>query len=163
MLERHLAYVFVTCHNHACHPEEDDVRAGHQVGSGVVVVQLLVAGVVDAVKQRDRPEPRAEPCVEGVLVLTQVGCLQVGVATLLAGKLECFLCGLGNHELLVVVVICRDAVSPPQLARDAPVLNVLQPVLIGVLVLGRYKQNVVVHNGRQGDVGKVLHRQEPLH
>ena len=53
--------------------------------------------------------------------------------------------------------------SPPQLAADAPVLDVLQPVLVRVLVLGGIELQLVVHDGRQGHVGKVLHLEEPLH
>ena len=52
--------------------------------------------------------------------------------------------------------------SPPQLARDAPVLDVLQPVTIGVFVFGRIELDLVLHHRRQGDVGKVLHFNEPL-
>ena len=53
--------------------------------------------------------------------------------------------------------------SPPQLAADAPVLDVLQPVLIGILVFGRVEFQVIVHHRRQSHVGKVLHLEEPLH
>ena len=31
ILEWHVALVLVACHNHTCYPEENDVRAGHQV------------------------------------------------------------------------------------------------------------------------------------
>ena len=52
--------------------------------------------------------------------------------------------------------------SPPQLARDAPVLDVLQPVLIGVLVFRGVELDFVVHHGWQGNVGKMFHAEEPL-
>ena len=55
--ERHIAHVFISGHNHACHPEEDDVGSGHQVGGGVVVANFLVVGVVNTVEQRNRPQP----------------------------------------------------------------------------------------------------------
>ena len=55
--EWNVLQVFLACHNHACHPEEDDVRTGHQVGGGVVVVDFLVAGVQYAVEQAHGPEP----------------------------------------------------------------------------------------------------------
>ena len=53
--------------------------------------------------------------------------------------------------------------SPPQLTADAPVLDVAKPVLIGVFVLCRIETNLVVHHGRQGEIGKVLHAEIPLH
>ena len=55
--ERYVAQIFLTCHNHACHPEEDDIGTGYQICSGVVVLNLLVAWIVDAVEQRYRPQP----------------------------------------------------------------------------------------------------------
>ena len=70
---------------------------------------------------------------------------------------------LGGRQAGGLNIVCRYAVSPPELTRDAPVLNVLQPVLVSVLVFLGIELDVVVHDGRQGDVGKMLHRQEPLH
>ena len=78
--EGHLADKLLTGHDHASHPEEDDVGSRHKVGSGVVIVNLVVAGMVDAVEERDGPEPAGEPCVQRILVLTEVGGLQVGVS-----------------------------------------------------------------------------------
>ena len=52
--------------------------------------------------------------------------------------------------------------TPPELAADTPVLDVLQPVAIGVLVLLRIELDIIVHYWRKGDVGKVLHLEEPL-
>ena len=49
--EGYVAEVFLACHYHACHPEEDDVGTGYEVGGGVVVVYLVVAWIVDAVKE----------------------------------------------------------------------------------------------------------------
>ena len=52
--------------------------------------------------------------------------------------------------------------SPPQLARDTPVLDILQPVLVCSLVFCGIEVHLTVDNGWQGDVGKVLHLEEPL-
>ena len=57
VLERHVAHVLVSGHNHTCHPEEDNIRAGHQVGCRIVVLNLFVSGVFDAVEERDGPQP----------------------------------------------------------------------------------------------------------
>ena len=53
--------------------------------------------------------------------------------------------------------------APPQLARDAPVLDVFQPMLVGVLVFRGIELYLVVHHGSESQVGKVPHLQEPLH
>ena len=163
MFERHLAFVLVAGHNHAGHPEEDDVRTCHQVGSGVVVLDLLVAGITDAVEEADGPQPAGEPGVEGILILFQIAQLEVAVAAFLAGKLQGLLFILGDNEAARRKIPSRDAVAPPQLTRDAPVLDVLKPMAIGVLVLGRIELDVIVHDRGQRDVGHVLHLQEPLH
>ena len=52
--------------------------------------------------------------------------------------------------------------TPPELAANTPVLDVLQPVAIGVLILLRIELNIIVHYWREGDVCKVLHLEEPL-
>ena len=41
--------------------------------------------------------------------------------------------------------VSGNAVSPPQLAADTPVLDVLQPVLISVLIFGRVEFQVDVY------------------
>ena len=53
--------------------------------------------------------------------------------------------------------------SPPQLAADTPVLDILQPVLIGILIFGWIEFQVIIHYRRQSHIGKVLHLEEPLH
>ena len=161
--ERHVAHVFVSGHDHAGHPEEDDVRACHQVARRIVVFDFLVAGVVDAVEQGDGPQPGREPRVEAIFVLTQIFQLQVGLAGLLLGQFESLLGRLGHHVSAFGQEVGRDAVSPPQLAADTPVLDVLQPVLVRVLVLSGIELQFVVHDRRQSHVGKVLHLEEPLH
>ena len=155
--------VFVAGHDHPRHPEEDDVRAGHQVVGGVVVTDFPVAGVADAVEHGDRPEPRREPRVEHVLVLPEIGRFQRGVARLRAGLLQRLLGRRGHHEAALRKVIGRDALSPPQLARDAPVLDVLHPVPVGILVFLGHEADRVLHDGFRRRTGQLAHREEPLH
>ncbi len=161
--ERHLPLIFVARHNHACHPEEDDVGTCHEVVRRVVVLYLGIARVQNAVEQRYRPKPRREPRVQAVGVLPQVFGLQTLVAGLLPCQLQGFLRRLRHDIAALGHEVCRNAVSPPQLAADAPVLDVLQPVAVGVLVFRRIELQLVVHHRRQGHVGKMPHLQEPLH
>ena len=53
--------------------------------------------------------------------------------------------------------------SPPQLTADAPVLDVLHPVAIGVFVFRRIELDVVVHHRFERDLRQVLHFEKPLH
>ena len=52
--------------------------------------------------------------------------------------------------------------SPPELAADTPVFDVLEPVAVRVFVFRRIENDVVVHYRREGDVCKMLHLDEPL-
>ena len=53
--------------------------------------------------------------------------------------------------------------SPPQLTADTPVLDVLHPVAIGILILGRIEFQFVIHYRRQCHICKMLHLEKPLH
>ena len=53
--------------------------------------------------------------------------------------------------------------TPPKLARDTPVLDVFQPVAVGIFILCGIELEFVVHYGRQSEIRKVLHLEEPLH
>ena len=116
--ERHVAGVLVSSHNHACHPEEDDVGGCHQVGRGIVVVDFLVTGIVNTVEERDGPQPRAEPSVESVLVLTQIGCCKILTSRQLASFFQRLISREGHDKTLLLAIaggqeISRNAVSPP--------------------------------------------------
>ncbi len=52
--------------------------------------------------------------------------------------------------------------APPELAADAPVLDVLQPVAVGVLELGGVEADGVVLHHLEGALGEALHLEEPL-
>ena len=55
--EWHVAEILITRHNHACHPEENNVGGGNKVAGGIVILDFLIAGVADAVKERNGPQP----------------------------------------------------------------------------------------------------------
>ncbi len=67
--ERHLAGEVQGQHDHARHPEEDDVETGDQHAGGQVVLQL--PGVVGPAQGGEGPQGGGEPGVEDVLVLFQ--------------------------------------------------------------------------------------------
>ena len=57
VLEGLVVAILIARHDHARHPEEDDIRTRHEVGGREIVVDLLVVGLVDAVEEGDRPQP----------------------------------------------------------------------------------------------------------
>ena len=52
---------------------------------------------------------------------------------------------------------------PPQLTADAPVLDILHPIAVGILEFRGIELDVVLHHRFQGDFRQMLHLQEPLH
>ena len=118
-----------------------------------------------AVEERDRPQPRREPCVQRAFVLHQRLTLRFGLRFLHGRRYDNLILGVVLRTRLVeylLNIIGRNTVSPPQLPRDTPVFDVLQPVAVGVLVLRGVEHYLVVHHGWQRDVSKVLHADEPL-
>src|SRR5690348_11104728 len=116
-MEWHDAQEVDAGHRHARYPEEDDVVAGLHDAGGVVAAQI--GGVVGPAKRAERPEPRAEPGVEHVWVLGD----RVAAAM---GADQRRLAGDGDLAAMAAVP-GGDAMAPPELARDVPVANVLQP------------------------------------
>ena len=89
------------------------------------------------------------------------------IARQFASLLESLIQSKSHNELLFLAFGGRQevsgyAMSPPQLARNTPVLNLLQPIAIDGDVLCRIKLDLSFKYRGQGDVGKVLHRKEPL-
>ena len=72
-----------------------------------------------------------------------------------------FLCKRYNILLLFALgcwkEVGRDAVTPPKLARDTPVLDVLKPVAVCSNVFGWVELDLALEHWRQSYVGKVLH------
>src|SRR6266496_601613 len=101
----------------------------------------------------ERVERRREPRVEDVLVLPQLGGAALGARSRL---------GLGDRDVAVGAVPDRDAVSPPDLARDTPVADVLHPVEVDARkALGR-EADVAILDRRDRGPGELLHRHPPL-
>ena len=130
---------FQSGNDHARHPEENDVRPGDEhVGRVKLRPGFRVHRFVG-------PQPGGEPGVQRVRVL--------GPA---------FAGGRGLHaDFAVRSVPSRDAVAPPDLAADAPVLDVLQPLRVHLFPMLREKANQPVAHHGEG-LGSFRITQEPL-
>ena len=75
-----------------------------------------------------------------------------------------FFCQCNNKTLFLFAVneVSRNTVSPPELAADAPVLDVFEPVAIGCDVLCRVELQFAFEYWGQCYVGHMLHGKEPL-
>ena len=68
-----------------------------------------------------------------------------------------------NDELAALIaVVSRDAVSPPDLTGDAPVLNVLQPMQVDLVKTLRYKFQFPGLKRVDRRLRQLLHLHEPL-
>ena len=118
-------------HDHARDPEEDDIEAGHQHAGGVEIPEAFA--LFGPAQRGEGPERRAEPGIEHILVLTQ---RVVGRQLVLFAHL-CL--GASDVDAAGIVVPGGDAVSPPDLPADAPVLDVAHPLVVGVLPVVRHE------------------------
>ena len=120
--ERLLVHLLHAGEYHSRNPEEDDVVAGYHNGGRVPVVKLL--GLFRPAHRGERPERGAEPCIQNVLVTGDV----FAVAALALGRILA-----GDGDVPAVGAVPRGyLMTPPELAGDAPVMDVFHPVEIGL-------------------------------
>ena len=155
-----LAYKLVSGHDHAGHPEENDIGTGDKVGGGIIILHLLVVRLEYAVEQGDRPEPGGEPGIEGIFILTEVGGIDCRI--LAACKLKGLIGILGDNERTVGEIPCGHTVTPPELTRDTPVANLGHPPAVGVLEFLGDKSHDILLNGFESRLCEGIHLEEPL-
>src|SRR5690606_7752909 len=100
-----------------CDPEENNIESGDQDARGQVTLQ--VGRFFRPAEGGERYEGRGEPRVQNILVAPQ-GPGDAGSACLFQGL---FLV-TRDKNLPVFGIPCRDPMTPPQLARNTPILNV---------------------------------------
>ena len=125
--ERHLAGELKGHHDHTGHPEEDDVVAGHQhIGR---VEALEVIGPFRPAQGGETPQRRGEPGFQYILLLPERHVRRQAGALAGVGFVPAHMDGA------IRAVPSWDAVAPPLLAADAPILDVAHPSEVGVLIL----------------------------
>eukprot|EP00754_Rhynchopus_humris_P043566 Rhum_TRINITY_DN3360_c0_g1::Rhum_TRINITY_DN3360_c0_g1_i1::g.10617::m.10617 len=172
-VERQLVQEDQRRHDHARHPEEQDVVASLEQLRREELLEVLVLRVGPA-QGRVRQQTRREPGVKHILVPLQRQLLRV-----LVGELEQLLrlrAGLvlrpARHPVARVVLVQGlavkealvggNAVAPPQLARNAPRVDVVEPVVPNLAVALRDQLELVGLLQVEGALGSVLALGEPL-
>ena len=151
-VERNLSGVLDAGENHPGNPEENDIIAGDQRASGVEI--LIVVGVFQPSQGGERPERRTEPGVQGIVVLFEIFAATFGTGV------RRF---LRHHHLSAVgAVVGGNPVSPPKLAGDTPVLDVLHPVEIGFIKTLGDKLDFAGADRLNGRFRQRLHFDKPL-
>ena len=151
-LERDLAGELQPVHDHARHPEEQDVVAGLHHGGRVEI--LVVGRLFRPAERGERPQAGGEPGIQHIRVLVDV--LRAAVD---AGGRVLACAGL---FAAIGAVPDRDAVPPPQLAGDAPVPDIFQPVEIDLFEAFRDDLDAPIPDGCQGCLGQRRDLDEPL-
>src|SRR5690606_7644535 len=112
-------------------PEEDDVEAGHEGVRRIVPLELR--RLVGPAEGGERPQSRREPGVENVRIANEID--PRAVVSLRGCERQVL--RLLDKDLPIRAVPGRNLMPPPQLARDAPRLDVPHPLEVGLLpVLG---------------------------
>ena len=111
-------------HHHPGDPEEDDVLAGDQHAAGIVAREFR--RLVRPAQGGEGPEGRREPGVEHVGIAVE----RRRFAIMGVGGGLCLRLGLLDEDFAVRAVPHRHLMAPPELARDAPGLDVAHPLEI---------------------------------
>ena len=122
VLKRHLVQEVQRAHDHAGNPQRDDVARGDERRRGVMPLEQF--RLLRPALRGEGPQLRAEPGVQHVLVLMHVMAAALGAHIGVLGK--------GVLPAAVLAVEHGDAMTPPQLAADAPILEVLHPGGVGL-------------------------------
>ena len=138
---------------HSRYPERDYVISGNECVCGVEVSEIL--RFLRPAEGRERPESRAEPCIERVLILLH------GLSALRADRYGSFAYDF-VLTVLIRAVVCGNAVSPPELTGDAPVADILHPAQICVLEVLRDKLKLAALYNFDSGFCERLHLNEPL-
>ena len=133
-----------THHDHPGDPEEDDIEAGDKHGRRVISVEI--ACLLRPAERRKGPQRRGEPGIEDILVLCKRHFVTMMRLCLLPRRL--FIAG--DKCVSILVVPGRDPVSPPELAADAPVLDVPHPFEIGFRPVVRNEPDRPIFHGADG-------------
>ena len=151
-LEGLLMHLLHAGEDHAGNPEEDDVIAGDHDAGGIPEVE--VGGLFRPAHRGEGPERGGEPGVQNIFFAMDVLTAAVGAA---GGVLA------GDRDLAAVVAVPgRNLMAPPELAGNAPVVDVLHPVEIGLgEALGDELDAAVLHHV-DGGLGQRLHLHKPL-
>ena len=99
ILKRRLTHKVDTRHHHTRNPEEDNILSGYEIARRIELIEIR--RLLGPTKSRERPKPRAEPCIENIGILLKIGERQCGVTRLGLRLLERLLGSLGNKHQLV--------------------------------------------------------------
>ena len=154
LAEWHLTRELEPQHDHPGNPEEDDVESGYQHRSRIENFQL--ARVRRPAHGRERPQRRREPGVQYILILGEHDASSDAMA------LAYLVLAAPHVNGAVRAIPGWNPVAPPQLAADAPVLDVAHPLEIRAVPVGGDKSYTPFFDGANSRLHQRLHADVPL-
>ena len=151
-LERTLAHLLVAGENHPDNPEENNIIAGDQNIGRIEILQIF--GLVRPAQCLERPECRGKPGIQCVRILMKLR------AAALRADVRC----LSRDDCLAAVITVPggNSVSPPELSGDAPVLDIIRPVEVGLLHGVGNQRDLAVLDRLDRGLYQLVHLHEPL-
>ena len=150
--ERYFPHMFYAREYHSRHPEEDYVVSRYEQGVRIEVIQIR--RLVGESERRKRPERAGKPGIKHVLVLIEHGMSAFGALAGLAFG--------NNHVSAFFAVIGGNAVTPPQLSGNAPVLDVFHPIEVNFGKTVGNELRLLLFYRLDCGLCKRLHLYEPL-
>ena len=151
-LKRLLSHLLIAGEYHADNPEENNVIPCHQHIRGIEVFQIL--RLFRPPKRGERPQSRGKPGVQCIGILGEMGFTALRTH---AGRF------LRHHNLpALVAVVSRNPVPPPELAADAPVADVIRPVVINLVHAFRDEPDLAFLHRLHRRFDQFVHLYEPL-
>ena len=151
VVERHLLHEVQAHHHHAGDPEEDDVEAGDQ-RAGRIEALRAPASCPASPASRTATAPRRTRC----RARPRRACSATSLPVVLARPAACASASVSRDEDLAVrPVPRRDPVAPPELARDAPGLDVAHPLEVGLLPVLRHERGLAALDRRDRRLGQL--------
>ena len=140
-----------TEHHHAGHPEEQDVIGGDQHVGGIELLQIR--GLFWPAQGGKWPQRGGEPGIQHVRILL-VSCRRLLIRA-----------DTDDIPLAVLTfwpVPDRNSVAPPQLAGDAPIVHVIDPLEVARLERLRVQGGIALAHGVARGLGHLGYVHEPL-
>ena len=166
-------------HDHTSDPEEENIMTSFEERTREEAIHVV--GLVGPSHSGEGPEGRAKPSVKNVGILfefdlgdlffSEVGELLLGLFTSFVQVTSDDPVGLsifglvrGKRSWLTVEhnAVSRDTVTPPDLARNTPRLDVFKEVLPSDLMVVGSELEVALVDGFEGHLGHFLAVDEPL-
>ncbi len=152
VMEGDFAHLFHAGEYHADYPEEYDIIACYQRAGRVEMLEFF--RILRPAQRGERPQAGAEPGIQRVFVLFDIG--RAALFTF-AGVV------LGNRNMpAVCAVVGRNAVAPPNLAGNAPIADIFQPVHIRFAETGRYDIQFAILVNLHCGLCQIFHAHKPL-